>query len=81
MSKLLATPFGFNLNTNDVDEFLVGRFKKKLKYWSMMHILLTSRVVVINSILTTSLYSFVNVWVKSNNSIKNACITILHNYL
>jgi hypothetical protein len=27
------------------------------------------------------LYSFVNVWVKSNNSIKNACITILHNYL
>jgi hypothetical protein len=70
MSKLLGTPFGFNLDTNDVDEFLVGKFRKKLKYWNMMHVSLTSRVVVINSILTSSLCFFANLWVGSKNSIK-----------
>jgi hypothetical protein len=70
MSKLLGTPFGFNLDINDVNEFLVGRFKEKLKYWSMIHLSLTSRVVVINSILTSSLCFFANVWVESKNFIK-----------
>lgn len=70
MSKLLHTPFGFNLDINDVDEFLVGKFRKKLKYWSMMHLSLTSRVVVIKSILTSSLCFSANVWFKFNNYIK-----------
>lgn len=70
MSKLLHTPFGFNLDINDVDEFLVGKFRKKLKYWNMMHLSLTSKVVVVKSILTSSLCFFVNVWFKFNNYIK-----------
>jgi len=32
MSKLLGSPFGIDLNTTDIDEFLESKIKKKLGY-------------------------------------------------
>lgn len=32
LSKLLGTPFGLNLNTPDVDQFLYTKITKKLDY-------------------------------------------------
>jgi hypothetical protein len=32
LSKLLGTPFGLNLDTKDVDQFLYGKIAKKLDY-------------------------------------------------
>ncbi len=55
----MGIPFGINLNINDMKN--VGRFKKKLKYLNMMHFPLASKVVVINTILASSLWLFVNV--------------------
>lgn len=36
LSKLLGTPFGLNLNTQDVNQFLYAKISKKLDYWSTM---------------------------------------------
>lgn len=36
LSKLLGTPFGLNLKTRDVDQFLYAKISKKLDYWNTM---------------------------------------------
>ena len=33
LSKLLGTPFGIDVDTEDIDSFLIKRVKAKLDYW------------------------------------------------
>jgi len=49
------------INLDTIDMKKVGRFKKKINHWNMIHIPLANRVVVINTILASSLWLFVNV--------------------
>jgi hypothetical protein len=41
-------PFGLNLDTKEVDAFLIEKLQKKLKYWSILHLPLVGRAIVIN---------------------------------
>jgi hypothetical protein len=55
LSKLLRIPFGLNFDVKEVDEFLVEKIHKKLKYSSVFHLPLVGRVVVVNVILASTL--------------------------
>ena len=75
LSKLLGTPFGFNLNTPDVDKFLYNKISKKLDYWSTMKLSLGGRIVICNQMLLSTLWFFITVWGGSNkilNKIRGA---------
>ena len=70
MSKLLGTPFGLNLSTQDVDSFLFNKISKKLDYWSTMRLSLAGRIVICNQVLLSTLWFFVTVWGGSNKILK-----------
>ena len=59
---MLGTPFGLNLNTLDIDQFLYRKISKKLDYWSTMKYALASRVVICNQVLLSTLWFFITVW-------------------
>ena len=67
MSKLLGTPFGLNLDTNDVDQFFYGKIAKKLDYWSTIKLSLTERAVSCNQVVISTLWFFITVWSGSYN--------------
>ena len=80
LSKLLCTPFGLNLNTQDVDNFLYRKNSNKLDYWSTMKISLAGQVVICNQVLLSTLWFFIMIWGGSNkilHKIKRA----IRNYL
>jgi hypothetical protein len=62
--KLLGVPFGLNLNTKEVDAFLIEKLWKKFKYYNTFHLPLIGRVVVINFVLASTLWFFIRVWGK-----------------
>jgi hypothetical protein len=70
LSKLLGTPFGISLETNDVDAFLQQKITKKLNYWNSQFLSLTARRVIVNSILLSTLWFFIHIWAGSNSIIK-----------
>lgn len=46
-SKLLSTPFGLNLETENIDNFLVDRIKAKLAYKCTTKLSLTGRAMIV----------------------------------
>lgn len=62
LSRLLGTPFGVDLETRDVDRFLANKLTTKLRYWTSVHLSLAGRVIIVNSILLSSLWYFLNIW-------------------
>lgn len=62
LSKLLGTPFGLNLNTLDVDQFLYQKISKKLDYWSNMRSPLVGRAIICNNVLLSTLWFFITAW-------------------
>ena len=70
LSKLLGTPFGLNLNTPDIDQFLYRKISKKLDYWSTMKLALAGRVVICNQVLLSTLWFFITVWGGSNKILR-----------
>jgi hypothetical protein len=70
LSKLLGTPFGINLHTQDVDEFLYTKIQKKLEYWALVHLSLSGRAVIANSVLVSTLYYFITIWGGSRQVIR-----------
>ena len=71
LSKLLGTPFGLNLNTNDVDRFLYSKIAKNLNYWSSMKLSLAGRVVICNQVFLSTLWFFITVWGGSNKILRS----------
>jgi hypothetical protein len=59
LSKLLGTPFGIDLHTGDVDEFLLRKVQKKLTYSTLVHLSLVGRVLIINSVLFSLFWFFI----------------------
>ena len=70
MSKLLGTPFGLNLNIQDVDTFLYRKIAKKLDYWSTMKLSLAGRAIICNQVLLSTLWFFITVWGGSNKILR-----------
>jgi hypothetical protein len=62
ISKLLGTPFGLSLSADDVDQFLIEKIDKKLKYWITTRINNTGRAVVANGILISTALFFLAIW-------------------
>ena len=60
--KLLGTPFGLDLTTEDVDSFLLKRAIAKLTYWTSIHLSLSSRAITMNQVLLSSLWYFASFW-------------------
>jgi hypothetical protein len=54
----LGTTFGIDVDKKNIDEFLVRRLKKNMRYCYIMHLSLVGKVLVINSILVSSLLVF-----------------------
>jgi hypothetical protein len=54
LSKLLGTPFGISLSSQDVNDFLLTRTDKKLQYWTTKKLNSTGRAVICNGILRAS---------------------------
>lgn len=46
----------------DVDEFLAAKVKKKLTYWTSIHLSLASRTVIVNAVLLSTLWYFITIW-------------------
>lgn len=70
LSKKLGVPFGLNLNTKDVDQFLYNKIAKKLDYWSRIKLSLAGRIVICNQLLLSTLWFFITVWGGSNKILK-----------
>jgi hypothetical protein len=60
-SKLLCTPFGVDLETKDMDKFSIEQLKKKFKYWFSVPLPLVNKTLIVNSMLTASLWFSINV--------------------
>jgi hypothetical protein len=65
LSKLLGTPFGIELSTQDIDDFLYNKIRRKLTYWTTIHLSLVGRVLIVNTVLLSSLWYFIMIWVGS----------------
>ena len=79
--KLLGIPFGLNLNTHDIDNFLYQKIaKKKLDYRSTMELSLAGRTVICNQVLLSTLWFFITVW-GGSNKILNKIRGAIRNYL
>lgn len=80
LSKLLGTPFGITLDTDDVDAFLAAKITRKLSYWTTVHLSLAARAVVVNSVLLSSLWYFLSLWCGSKE-ILSSIRASLRNFL
>jgi len=53
-------PFGLTLKNKNVDELLVGKIRRNLKYWDTIHLTLISKVVIVNFMFALSFWFFLN---------------------
>jgi len=58
----LDSPFGIDAKTADMDEFLSSKIRKKLFYWTNVHLSLAGRAVVVNFVLLSMLWYFITIW-------------------
>ncbi len=59
---MFGTPFGLGLDDKEVDNFLIEKIHKKLKIWNMIHLPIASRTIIVNFVLTLTLWFLVSVW-------------------
>ena len=78
--SFLGTPFGLKLKVHDVDQFLINMAKGKLKPSSFTNLSLARCTLIVNHVLTLSLWYFIAVWVGSRKNL-GKIKALLHNYL
>ena len=59
LSKLFGTPFGLNLRTREVDEFIYRKISIILDYGSSMRLSLAGRIVICNQVFLSTLWFFI----------------------
>jgi hypothetical protein len=69
-SALKITPLGINLHITDVDDFFYEKIRKKLFYWASIYFSLTSRILIVNSLLLSSLWFSIMIWGRTLNTIR-----------
>lgn len=74
ISKLLGTPFGLDMTSNDVNEFLLAKVRKKLLHWCQAKVNVTGRGVVVNSVLLSSMFFFLVIWGGTKAGVKKVRI-------
>jgi hypothetical protein len=62
ISKLLGTPFGIDISSEDVNKFLLDRKDKKLQYRTSRKLNNIGRSIICNGILTSSTMFFLAIW-------------------
>ena len=80
VSKLLGTPFGLDLQSEDLDNFVTRRIHAKLHQWSSTKFSLAGRALIVKQVLLSSLWFFFSLWggtVRTLAKIK----ALLRNYL
>jgi hypothetical protein len=71
-----------DLETKNMDKFFIKCLKKKLKYWFLIHLHLVNKTLIINLVLVSSLWFFINVWgMGGTKKVVNKCKTLLCNFL
>jgi hypothetical protein len=70
MSKLLGTPFGLNLASECVDNFLLDHTKQKLASWYASRLHISERVIITNNIIFASILFFLVVWLGTVHAIR-----------
>jgi hypothetical protein len=60
--KFLGVPFGIDLDMQDIDSFISNKVTKKMYYWTSIFLCLTTRVVMVNSVLLSTLWFFLTAW-------------------
>jgi hypothetical protein len=63
-----------------IDQFFLDKVKKKLTYWTTTKLSLAARRLVVNQILSSTLWYFIGVWSGSRQVIKKIK-ALLYNYL
>ncbi len=76
----MGTSFELNVDTKEINQFLVNRLQKKLKYLYSMHIPLTKTITIVKYIFFLVLWYFTNVWVGTKQVIKK-CRALMCNFL
>jgi hypothetical protein len=66
----MGTPFELNVDTKEINQFLVNRLQKKLKYLYSMHIPLPKTITIVKSIIFLVPWYFSNVWVGTKQVIE-----------
>lgn len=77
---LLGIPFVLVMNFANLDDLLNNKIQCKLKCWSSTKLSTIGKVVVVNSIMLSMLWYFVNIWVGTKKRI-NKVRMLLTNYL
>ena len=70
ISKLLGTPFGLDITTEDVDKFLMTKIDKKLVMWSNIKVNSVGRVLIANCMIVSTMLFFLAIWGGSSTSIQ-----------
>jgi hypothetical protein len=61
LSKMFGTPFGLSLDNKEVDAFFIKKIHKKLKFWNMVHLPIVCQAVIVNFVLASTLWFFINI--------------------
>lgn len=77
LSKLFGASFNLDLDVNDVDEFVIEKLFKMLRFWNFFRMPLAK--MIINLILTSMLWFFITIWGGSKKTFK-ICKTLLKNF-
>jgi hypothetical protein len=80
ISKLLGTVFGVDLDTGNIDEFLMQKIRKKLCYWTTTHLSLSGRVTIINQVLLATLWYFITIW-QGSKRVLGKITSLIRNFL
>jgi hypothetical protein len=62
VAKMLGIPFGIDPQVHDIDQFLFDKIMKKLNYWSSTRLSLAGRAIVVNMVLSSTLWYFLTLW-------------------
>jgi exonuclease III len=78
--KMLGTPFGMDLSTEEIDSFLLQKVQKKLSYWTSSYLSLSGRATILNQVLLATIWYFVAAW-GGSSKVYGKITALLRNYL
>jgi hypothetical protein len=62
ISKLLGAPFGLDMTTDDVNNFIQEKIDKKLLNWTSTRLNIVGRKVIVNGVFLSTCLYFLKLW-------------------
>jgi hypothetical protein len=78
--QVVRSPFGLSLTSDNVNEFLLERIRKKLTHWIAVKANPTGRATIVNSVLLGACFFFFSIWGGTKKGIARVK-TLMINYL